>query len=106
MPCPRAAPSPLPGAGNGRPATAGRRPSPRGRYYVISVSDTGEGMLTDLLNASSTLFTTKDRGRGSGLGLPTAPASPAATAAGSVESTPGQAALQLLPAGDALPRPC
>ena len=80
---------------------------PRGRYYVISVSDTGEGMPADLLERIfDPFFTTKDRGRGSGLGLPTA----LGIARGhggwlSVESTPGQGSTfrLLLPAGDALP---
>ncbi|HNM77983.1 MAG TPA: ATP-binding protein, partial [Tepidiformaceae bacterium] len=64
---------------------------PRGRYHLVTVTDTGEGIAPDNLDRIfDPFFTTKGVGRGSGLGLPTALG--IARAHGgwlTVESTPG-----------------
>jgi PAS domain S-box-containing protein len=64
---------------------------PRGRYHVISVSDTGTGMTPDVMERIfDPFFTTKGVGLGSGLGLSTSLG--IARAHGgwlTVESTPG-----------------
>ena len=65
---------------------------PRGRYHVISVSDTGIGMTHETIERIfDPFFTTKQVGEGTGLGLPTS-LSIARAHGGwlAVESTPGQ----------------
>ena len=65
---------------------------PRGRYHVISVTDTGLGMTQETIERIfDPFFTTKQVGEGTGLGLPTA-LSIARAHGGwlAVESTPGQ----------------
>ncbi len=64
----------------------------RGRYHVISVTDTGSGMTHETIERIfDPFFTTKQVGEGTGLGLPTA-LSIARAHGGwlAVESTPGQ----------------
>jgi signal transduction histidine kinase/CheY-like chemotaxis protein len=71
---------------------------PPGAYVRLSISDTGTGMAPDVLaRASEPFFTTKDVGRGTGLGL--AMARGFATQSGGglhIESTPGRGTIASL----------
>jgi signal transduction histidine kinase/ActR/RegA family two-component response regulator len=88
-------------------STGGQAAPPPGRYAVIAVADTGQGMDKRTQDrAFEPFFTTKGPGRGSGLGLPQVLGMARQLGGGvEIESEPGRGALVrlLLPLTDAAP---